>query len=226
MEYKIKKYWYRKVTTKDVLIPDYAKLLVDPGALGSSKHENAEHYLAVMKTSDYKANDFKSNYWGDALEFDKFTFVSLSDVEFPDNNPPLISYEDFKKEYEIDKYYVIRYDTSFPEDFLDKVFIKDSDGKTIICTKVLEEYKNMETPVSISKIVEFKGEYSIKIMNLVLLDVFNKNKDIFGLNLIDTELTYLLDPYGVNKHTSCKLVKWEDSSEFEKMVFENLKKYM
>lgn len=226
MKYKVKKYWYRSETIKDLLIPDYAKLLVDPGVIGSSKHVNAEHYLAVMKTSDYKAKDFKNNYWGDALEFDKFTFISLLNAEFLDNNPPLISHEDFKKEYEIDKYYIIRYDTYFPEDFLDKVFIKDSDGKTIICTKVLEEYKNMETPVSISKIVEFKGEYSIKTMNLVLLDVLNKNKDVFGLNLDDTELTHLLDPYGFDKHTRSKLVKWEDSSEFEKMVFENLKKYI
>jgi hypothetical protein len=166
--YKIKKYWYDKVTEDTITIPENMDIIVKNGDIGDGLFDGAEHYCGVMLNDNYTDyeelfSDFK---YGCVYYLSDIVFVEFNNIIEIDKLP-IISNEEFKTKYKIDSYYIVI--KNKPNIDIDKAFIKDENGCTIINNDYLKELSNQDVePFKIIKINDIFGPYSVNVLELIM----------------------------------------------------------
>lgn len=225
----IKKHFYcNNYSSYEVYIPDYVRFICKPGELGDcGKHDDAEHYTAVMRKEDYNEGDFSHIIWGADYELDNLVFVEMLDVVAEDL--PIISSEELNQLFNVSDLYIHHYkDPSLEElgfNSFDDIVVKNEDGNWKISQDALKLIGNSRKQYGITKINSIESSNNVNILEFFWKDPLNVDRDTFVLETKTVSLHILLREWKGHSYEIVKDTKTEHNimRQFHDKIEECLK---
>lgn len=217
--YKVLRGYFNEVKEKELHIPEDAKFLYTDGVCGDCLHTGHNHYMVILRKSDYTSEDINTIINADTSsligydEFDDLHILTIRDIKFLEDYPE-ITPKQAMLEFGLDKYYIVwKKNDYFDDDTISnirsgKISLKEGVsllkyGKIYKCAKVL----NFAGPFSITLGIVYTGNY------------FN-DQPMYGIDVVtDIEFKTISSDY-TSIVSDDKIIVTKDNSYFVQMINE------
>lgn len=217
--YKVLQGYYNEIKEKELHMPDDAKFLYSDGVCGDCLHTGHNHYMVILRKSDYTSEDINAIINADTAsligydEFDDLHIFTFRDIKFLEDYPEITS-KQAMLEFGLNKYYIVwKKNDYFDDDIIanirsGKISLKEGvsllkSGKIYKCAKVLN----------------FAGPFSITLAIVYTSNYFN-DRPMYGIDVVtDIEFKTISSDYA-SILSDDNIIVTKDNSYFEQMINE------